>query len=153
MKPSCSCKHSTTQNHKSISTFAAPISAHLLQPSVIIPRFSTKLCSVPDIIACAVNIETRTTCACYRYKSIDYQALRYYSAPKFKKQLNSLEEVDPEILKTFEKLGISLNEQARPTLNPVRRISEHSVERVHLSSCYGCTRLCKYEIINLDWAV
>lgn len=48
-----------------------------------------------------------------RYKSIDYQALRYYSAPKFKKQLNSLEEVDPEILKTFEKLGISLNEQKR----------------------------------------
>lgn len=48
-----------------------------------------------------------------RYQSIDYQALRYYSAPKFKKQLNSLDEVDPAVLKTFEKLGISLNEQAR----------------------------------------
>ena len=44
---------------------------------------------------------------------MDYQALRYYSAPKFKKQLNSLDEVDPAVLATFEKLGISLNEQKR----------------------------------------
>ncbi len=51
-------------------------------------------------------------CAC-RYKPVDYQAIRYYSAPKLKKQLGSLDEVDPEVLKTFEKLGISLNEQAR----------------------------------------
>ena len=44
---------------------------------------------------------------------MDYQAIRYYSAPKMKEQLGSLDEVDPEVLKTFEKLGISLNEQAR----------------------------------------
>jgi Fe-S cluster assembly protein SufB len=44
---------------------------------------------------------------------IDYQALTYYSAPKSKKKLTSLDEVDPELLKTFEKLGISLNEQKR----------------------------------------
>lgn len=47
------------------------------------------------------------------YDPIDYQALSYYSAPKKKQSLNSLEEVDPELLKTFEKLGISLDEQKR----------------------------------------
>ncbi|MGK0181715.1 MAG: Fe-S cluster assembly protein SufB [Halioglobus sp.] len=45
------------------------------------------------------------------YPDIDYQDMRYYSAPKKKVQLNSLEEVDPEILRTFEKLGIPLDEQ------------------------------------------
>ena len=44
---------------------------------------------------------------------INYNEITYYSIPKQKKQLNSLEEVDPEILKTFEKLGISLNEQKK----------------------------------------
>lgn len=47
------------------------------------------------------------------YNKIDYQDIIYYSAPKQKKQLNSLDEVDPELLKTFEKLGISLEEQKR----------------------------------------
>ncbi len=47
------------------------------------------------------------------YKSTDYQAIKYYSAPKQKKTLNSLDEIDPELLKTFEKLGISLDEQKR----------------------------------------
>lgn len=42
---------------------------------------------------------------------LDFQDITYYSIPKQKKKLNSLEEVDPEILKTFEKLGISLDEQ------------------------------------------
>jgi len=45
------------------------------------------------------------------YKKPDLQAISYYSAPKPKKTLASLDEVDPELLKTFEKLGISLNEQ------------------------------------------
>jgi len=49
------------------------------------------------------------------YPPIDYQDTIYYSAPKPKKQLNSLDEVDPELLKTFEKLGISLMEQKRLT--------------------------------------
>jgi Fe-S cluster assembly protein SufB len=44
---------------------------------------------------------------------IDYQQIIYYSAPKPKKTLDSLDEVDPELLETFEKLGISLNEQKR----------------------------------------
>ncbi len=45
------------------------------------------------------------------YPKIDYQNYYYYSAPKKKKALNSLDEVDPEILKTYEKLGIPLREQ------------------------------------------
>src|SRR3954464_11642513 len=45
------------------------------------------------------------------YEPIDYQAVRYYSAPKTKKPLGSLDEVDPEILDTYKKLGIPLNEQ------------------------------------------
>lgn len=49
------------------------------------------------------------------YLPIDYQDIKYYSAPKKKPKLNSLDEVDPEILKTFEKLGISLEEQKRLT--------------------------------------
>jgi Fe-S cluster assembly protein SufB len=47
------------------------------------------------------------------YPSIDYDEIRYYSVPEQKKKLNSLEEVDPEILRTFEKLGISLDEQKK----------------------------------------
>ena len=46
---------------------------------------------------------------------IDYQDIIYYSAPKPKKKLNSLDEVDPELRRTFEKLGISLDEQKRLT--------------------------------------
>ncbi len=46
-----------------------------------------------------------------KYPPIDYQASRYYSAPKSVKPLQSLDEVDPELLKTYDKLGISLTEQ------------------------------------------
>ena len=46
-----------------------------------------------------------------RYAAIDYQDVIYYSAPKKRPTLNSLDEVDPEILATFEKLGIPLEEQ------------------------------------------
>ncbi|WP_392392141.1 Fe-S cluster assembly protein SufB [Stygiobacter electus] len=45
------------------------------------------------------------------YPQIDFQDISYYSAPKQKPKLNSLDEVDPELLKTFEKLGIPLEEQ------------------------------------------
>lgn len=47
------------------------------------------------------------------YPPIDYQDISYYSAPKKKEQVESLDEVDPEVLKTFEKLGIPLSEQKR----------------------------------------
>ena len=45
------------------------------------------------------------------YPPIDYQAISYYSAPKQKPNLKSLDELDPEILRTYEKLGIPLAEQ------------------------------------------
>src|SRR6478736_9133365 len=44
------------------------------------------------------------------YPPIDYNSLVYYSAPKSVKPLQSLDEVDPELLRTYEKLGISLTE-------------------------------------------
>jgi Fe-S cluster assembly protein SufB len=53
------------------------------------------------------------TWANIKYGPIDYQATSYYSAPKQKKKLNSLDEVDPELRATFAKLGISLEEQKR----------------------------------------
>ena len=49
------------------------------------------------------------------YDKPDLQSISYYSAPKPKKTLESLDQVDPELLKTFEKLGISLEEQKRLT--------------------------------------
>ncbi|ADX67070.1 MULTISPECIES: Fe-S cluster assembly protein SufB [Weeksella] len=49
------------------------------------------------------------------YEKPDFQAIRYYAAPKVKKELASLDEVDPELLRTFERLGISLDEQKRLT--------------------------------------
>ena len=48
-----------------------------------------------------------------KYPPIDYQDAYYYAAPKKKKQLKSLDEVDPAIRETFDKLGISLDEQKR----------------------------------------
>ena len=51
--------------------------------------------------------------ACVKHTRIDYQDIIYYSAPKTKKKLDSLEEVDSDILDTFEKLGIPLTEQKR----------------------------------------
>ena len=47
------------------------------------------------------------------YPPIDFQDISYYSAPKKKKQLASLDEVDPEVMRTFEKLGIPLDEQKK----------------------------------------
>ena len=53
------------------------------------------------------------TWANVHYPPIDYQDIVYYSAPKSKKALKSLDEVDPEVRRTFEKLGIPLEEQKR----------------------------------------
>ena len=47
------------------------------------------------------------------YEKPDLQKIAYYSAPKGKAKYNSLDEVDPELLKTFDKLGISIEEQKR----------------------------------------
>jgi Fe-S cluster assembly protein SufB len=51
--------------------------------------------------------------ASLHYTDIDYQNILYYSAPKKKESLSSLDEVDEDILSTFEKLGIPLTEQKK----------------------------------------
>ena len=48
-----------------------------------------------------------------KYPPVDFQSISYYSAPKSKKKLASMDEVDPELLKTFEKLGVPMNERAK----------------------------------------
>ena len=53
------------------------------------------------------------TWANVKYPAIDYQAIRYYAAPKQQKKLESLDQVDPKLLETFEKLGIPISEQKR----------------------------------------
>ena len=54
------------------------------------------------------------TWAAVQFPSIDFQDIVYYSAPKSKKDgPKSLDEVDPELLRTFEKLGVPLHERAR----------------------------------------
>lgn len=47
------------------------------------------------------------------YAKVDYQNISYYSEPKQKEQKKSMDEVDPELVRTFDKLGIPLNEQKR----------------------------------------
>ncbi len=65
------------------------------------------------------------------YPPIDYQNICYYTAPKKKTVLNDLSEVDPEILKTFERLGIPLDEQ--------KRLSNVAVDMVFDSVSIGTT--------------
>jgi len=47
-----------------------------------------------------------------KYPKIDFQSISYYSAPKVKEKLASMDQVDPELLRTFEKLGVPMNERA-----------------------------------------
>ncbi len=71
------------------------------------------------------------------YPPIDYQDLSYYSAPKKKPKLNSLDEVDPEVLRTFEKLGIPVDEQ--------KRLANVAVDMVFDSVSIGTTFKKKLE--------
>src|SRR5437660_12870250 len=48
-----------------------------------------------------------------KYGPIDYQAISYYAAPKQRPKLESLDQVDPKLVQTFEKLGIRIEEQKR----------------------------------------
>jgi Fe-S cluster assembly protein SufB len=57
--------------------------------------------------------QSEPTWAMVDYPKIDFQDMIYYSAPKAKPELESLDEVDPELLRTYDKLGISLIEQKR----------------------------------------
>ena len=68
---------------------------------------------------------------CFHYKPIDYQDICYYSAPKSNEGPKSLNELDPELLKTFERLGIPLQEQ--------KRISGVAVDAVFDSVSVGTT--------------
>jgi Fe-S cluster assembly protein SufB len=73
---------------------------------------------------------------------ISYEDITFYSIPKQKKVLNSLDEVDPEILKTFEKLGISLDEQ--------KKLSNVAIDAVFDSVSIATTykeKLAKYGVI------
>jgi Fe-S cluster assembly protein SufB len=77
-----------------------------------------------------------------KFPQINYQEIIYYSAPKSKKKLQDLNEVDPELLETFEKLGISLNEQ--------KRLANVAVDIVFDSVSVGTTfqdELSQYGII------
>ena len=77
-----------------------------------------------------------------KFAESNYQDIIYYSVPKTKKKLNSLDEVDPEILKTFEKLGISLTEQ--------KRLTNVAVDAVFDSVSIGTTfkeELAEYGVI------
>lgn len=75
-------------------------------------------------------------------ESIDFEKICYYSVPKKKAEIQSLDEVDPEILRTFEKLGISLDEQ--------KKLSNVAVDAVFDSVSIGTTykeKLGKYGVI------
>ncbi|HEX5464315.1 MAG TPA: Fe-S cluster assembly protein SufB, partial [Burkholderiales bacterium] len=56
---------------------------------------------------------TRPVWAKVHYPEIDFQDIIYYSAPKSKKKLASMDEVDPELMRTFEKLGVPMHERAQ----------------------------------------
>ena len=76
------------------------------------------------------------------YTPIDYQNIIYYSAPKSVKPLQSMDEVDPELLRAYEKLGISLNEQ--------KKLSGVAVDAIFDSVSVGTTmkeELSKYGIV------
>jgi Fe-S cluster assembly protein SufB len=60
-----------------------------------------------------LETETEPAWAMVKHAPIDYQKIIYYSAPKPPKQLENLDEVDPELLRTYDKLGISIEEQKR----------------------------------------
>jgi Fe-S cluster assembly protein SufB len=76
------------------------------------------------------------------YPPIDYQDIIYYAAPKRKPELESLDQVDPELIETFNKLGISLEEQKRLTGVAVDAV----IDSVSVKTTFGDT-LAKHGII------
>lgn len=75
------------------------------------------------------------------YEPIDYQSIKYYSAPKEKKKRESLDEVDPELLDTFERLGIPLTEQ--------KRLMNVAVDAVFDSVSLGVTNQGRLEELGI----
>ncbi len=107
--------------------FVTPVEADMLAPGLdedVIRLISTKKNEPPFMLewrlrayrhwATLERAQAEPRWANIRYAPIDYQKIVYYSAPK-RKSAASLDEVDPEILRTFEKLGIPLDEQKRLT--------------------------------------
>ena len=96
--------------------------------------------------------EREPTWARVTYPKIDYQEIYYYAAPKRSKQPESLDEVDPELLRTYEKLGIPLGERAALAGIAVDAVFELDLRRHHfqreaqrtghhlLPDFRGCTR-------------
>ncbi len=78
---------------------------------------------------------------------IDYQDIIYYAAPKKKKELASLDEVDPELIDTFNKLGISLEEQKKLAGVAVDAV----VDSVSVKTTFSDT-LAKYGIIFMSFS-
>jgi Fe-S cluster assembly protein SufB len=81
-----------------------------------------------------------------KYPPIDYQAASYYSAPKSSKPVGSLDEIDPKLLETYNKLGISLTEQ--------KRLSGVAVDAVFDSVSVGTSykeELSKYGVIFMSF--
>jgi Fe-S cluster assembly protein SufB len=81
-----------------------------------------------------------------QYPPIDYQAASYYSAPKSSKLVGSLDEIDPKLLETYDKLGISLTEQ--------KRLSGVAVDAVFDSVSVGTSykeELSKYGVIFMSF--
>jgi len=85
------------------------------------------------------------------YEKPDFQDIIYYSAPKPKAVLNSLDEVDPELLKTFEKLGISILEQERLTGVESRIALDIIVDSVSVSTTYKKTLAEKRHYFLFVW--
>ena len=73
------------------------------------------------------------------YQKPDFQDIIYYSAPKPKVALNSLDEVDPELLKTFQKLGLSILEQERLTGVESRIALDIIVDSVSVKTTFKAT--------------
>ncbi len=72
-----------------------------------------------------------------KYPPIDYQEIVYYSAPKRKPSLKNLEEIDPEILRTYEKLGIPLAEQKKLAGRRCGRCVRQRFRRHHIQGKIG----------------
>ena len=85
--------------------------------------------------------------ALLHHPPINYQDIIYYSAPKPKKELESLDEVDPELLETFNKLGISLEEQKRLSGVAVDAV----IDSVSVKTTFQET-LAKHDIIFCSFA-
>lgn len=85
---------------------------------------------------------TEPTWAHIHHPSIKYQDIIYYAAPKRKKELKSLDEVDPELIETFNKLGISLEEQKKLSGVAVDAV----IDSVSVKTTFSDT-LSKYGVI------